>query len=471
MLGDPDNLPLVRAYRDALRSRIARRKKEGERKAELASVAGDWERRGLRVRHLLEALKGDIDGASAQFVLFRARMSAAEHLRRRLEALELLAGGPELERLRRRLEEAENPSEVGPEIDRLWQAADERARERAARRKAARERKRALRERVMGWLEKGLSIRRLERALELPPDEAERELARFEEDAARLRSLGERLAAMEAPGLEAEIAAIRSRLDDVDAIPEIEKGLAALAERAERARREEESRLEAERSRRDEEMRKAALRRRLEERVREWGGLGLNVEPLRAALAADLALSEKRFSEFEAALARCEEIRAGLRALQDRGPEGVAGAETVERMLLDPLRLPQAEKAYADFARRAESALAAADAEMAALQGRIRELESRGEDVAALDRAAGKGLPEARRAVAEFERELVTRERMETWRGIKSKLLGPAPPAGEPGGPGGPVERTGPAPPARQTGGDGAASGGAAKKKVRKLKK
>lgn len=483
MLNDPDNLPLVKVYRDTLRSRIARRKKEGERKAELAAVARDWERKGLRVRHLTEALKGDIEGASAQFVLLRARMSAAEHLRRRLDALELFGKEAEVERLRRRLYEAEEPSEIRPEIDRLWSAAEEGGRERAARRKAARERKRALRERIMGWLEKGMSIRRLERALELPPEEAEKELVRFEEDVRKLGALGERLSSLGAPALEPELAALRSMLDDVDAIPDIERGLSALAEKAERARREEESRLEAERARQEEVLRKAALRRKLEERLREWSGLGLKVDSLRTALATDLPLAEKRFSEFEGALGRCEELRSRLHALQARGVEGVAGADAIERMLQDPLNLPQAEQAFAEFSQRAEAALAAAEAEMEQFRHRIRELDSRGEDVSALERAWKKGLKETRQAFAGFERELVKRERMETWRGIKSKLLGEAAPAGafgggagtgpEPGAPGAGAEAGGQAgaPADRLPEGTGAAPPGAARKKVRKVKK
>ena len=477
MLNDPDNLPLVKAYRETLRGRIARRKKEGGRKAELAAVAGDWEQKGHHVRHLKEALKGDLETASQKYVLFRTRISAAEHLRRRLDALELFGNESELERLRRRLEEVENPAELAPDIDRLWKATEERGRERAARRKAARERKRALRERVLGWLEKGLVIRRLEKALEQGPDEAEHELGRFEQDVKRLRALGERMDALAAPGLEAELLVLRSKLNDVDAIPIIEQGLSALAERAERARREEESRREEERARRQEEARRAALRRRLEERLREWGTLGLNVDPLRAALASDVAQADRLASEFERSLGRCEELKGQLNSLLARGPEGVAGAETVERMLQDPLKLPQAEKAFAEFAQRAEAALAASAAEMERFQRRIRELESSGEDVAALERAWHKGPREVRQAFADFERELTTRERMETWRGIKSKLLGPAPPVDAetvvPGaGPDTAVpqkERQGPA--GEVPAEEGAVLPGATKKKLKKLRK
>ena len=477
MLNDPDNLPLVRAYRDALRTRIARRKKEGERKAALAAVARDWEQKGHRVRHLHEALERDLESASAQFVLFRTRISAAEHLRRRLDALELFGNEAELERLRRRLDESGDPADLRPEVDRLWKAAEEKGRERAARRKSARERKRALRERVMGWLEKGMAIRRLEKALELAPDEAEKELARFEEDVKRLRSLGERLASLGAPALEPELAALRSKLDDVDAIPEIERGLAALAEKAERARREEEDRLEAERARREEELRRAALRRKLEERLNEWSGFGLNVEALRTALDTDLSLAEKRFVEFENSLYRCEELRFQLHALQAKGLEGVAGAETIEKLLLDPLRLPQAERAFADFSRRAEAALVARDAEMQKFQKRIRELESKGEDVSALEQAWRKGPKEVRQAFADFEHELRTRENMETWRGIRSKLLSPAPAAGpDAGAPDPGPERGGPpgegAVPAAGSPRESApAATVAARKKIKKLKK
>jgi hypothetical protein len=477
MLNDPDNLPLVRAYRDALRSRIARRKKEGERKAALAAVAGEWEQKGHRVKQLTEALDRDLEKASQQFVLFRTRISAAEHLRRRLDALGLFGNEAELVKLRRRLDEAENPAEVQSEVDRLWKAAEEKGRERVARRKAARERKRALRERVMGWLEKGMSIRRLERALELSPDESEKELSRFEDDVRRLRELGERIASMSSPAFEPELAVLRSRLDDVDSIPEIEKGLSALAERAERARLEEDARLDAERARLHEQERQAATRRRLEERLKLWSGAGYNVEPLRVALAADTSLAEKRFSEFESAISRSEELRFQLQALQARGLEGVAGAETLEKMLQDPLKLPQAEKAFADFVRRAESAFIARDAEMQRFLERVRELGSKGEDVSVLERAWNKGLAETRQAFAEFDRELVKRERMETWRGIKSRLLSaPSAAAGDAG-----PETAGAEMGKKENGRPGigaegpaeneAAGAQAAKRKIRKLKK
>jgi hypothetical protein len=106
---------------------------------------------------------------------------------------------------------------------------------------------------------------------------------------------------------------------------------------------------------------------------------------------------------------------------------------------------------------------------------RIRELASSGEDVSALERASNKGLAETRQAFADFDKQLVNRDRMETWRGIKTRLLSAPPaateeagarngaepaegPTGRPGNAGRPAE-------------DGAGAANAAKKKIRKLKK
>jgi|GEM_PF-2511044 len=458
LLGDPDNLPLVRAYRDSLRAKIARRKKEGERKASLAAVAADWERRGHRIKELRAFLESDLDRASSEFVLFRTRMAAAEHLRRRLDALELSGADGEVERLRRRLNETDDPAALVPEVEALWKASEERGRERGLRRKAARERKRILRERILGWLERGFSVRRLERALELPPDEADREIARFEEDLRRLQALADRVATFDAPGFEPELEALRRILNDVDRIPDVDRRLEELAARAESARLEDEARKEAERARRAEEERRLALRRSLEERLREWGGLGLNVEGLSAALAGDLALAEKRFAEFEGALLRCEELRGELHALFGRVPEGVPGAETVERMLQDPLKLSQAERALAEYRKRAQAAMAARDAELERFRARIRELGAAGEDVGPLESAAGKGLSEVRQAFAEFERGRKRRALEDTWMAVKSKVLSGPPPGPRPGAEG-PEQPTAAGPEGGRAGAGGAAAG------------
>jgi KaiC/GvpD/RAD55 family RecA-like ATPase len=479
MLNDPDKLPVVRALRDSLRAEIARLKKQEERRSNLRGVARDWEQRGYRVKHLHDALEKDLEKAAQSFVLFQTRIAAAEHLRRRIDALELLGMRSESERLRRRLAESDSLEEVRAEVDRLWKAAEESDRNRAAWRTKERERRRALEARAVGWLERGLDVRRLEKALQRPLVDAEAEFSRFEEDVRRLRTIEERLAGLEAPGFESDILALKSGLADVDRIPELERGLEALREKMDRARRDDEQQKAQESARRSEEQRRSALRARMEDRLKEWSGFGLNVEALRTALATDLSLAEKRFAEFENSLYRSEELKVELHALEAEGLEGVAGADTIEKMLLDPLKLPQADKAFAEFRLRAESHLREKDAQMRGFALRIGELESRGEDVTALRRAYKKGLAEVRQAFADYDRALVNRERMETWKGIKSRLLserseaadggaghregGPA--AGEGAEAGGGEEAD------AAEGGERAADGKIARKKVRKVRK
>jgi hypothetical protein len=435
MLDDPDKLPAVRALTDNLRAEIARRKKEDDRRAFLRGVAGEWEKMGYDTSSLQRALEGDLDKASEEFVIFHSGLAAADSLRRRLELLEVFGSETEVAGLRERLRDLGTLDEVRARADGLWKDIEERAGERTGRIRSSRQRRAALKERLTGYLEKGLAVGRLEKLLGQAPEAAEAEFSRFEEEVRRLEELEKRLGPLEHPGFEREIVSLRAMLNDVDRIRDIERGISELEARVEQARQGEQRRREELDARRADDDRRSAIHTRLEERLNEWGSFGLNVEALRAALEADPAASQKKFEEFENSLYRTEELRLQMHELQARGAGEVPGAETVEKLLEDPLRLPQAERAFTEFRQRAEVALRERDGELRSYSDRIAAIREAGEDVSELERALGKGLSEVRTAFAERDKNLMHRDLQDTWKGIKRKLEaadGPGPGKGQP---------------------------------------
>lgn len=454
MLNDPDKLPAVRALTENLRSEIGRRKKEEERRQALRAVAKDWEKKGYDTAALHCALEGDLDKASQEFIVFHTTLAAARDLRRRIDLLELFGFEPELDALRKKLRDPASLEEVRAQTDGLWKAADERARERLQRRMAARQRRDALKVRLAGHMKNGLVVDRLEKALELEPEHTEGEFTRFEEEVRRLGELRKRLEGLSFPGYESEMLAIRAMMNDVDRTREIEEGLSALEAKVERARREEERKRNEAQARLVEEDKRTVLRKRLEARLNEWSSFGLNVEALRAALEADPVMAEKKFESFENSLYRTEELRLQLHELQAKGAGEVPGAETVEKLLEDPLRLPQAERAFSEFRQRAEVLLRELDSEMLGYSKRIAQLRQNGEDVSELERALELGPWDVRAALAEHEKHKMKRDLQDTWKGIKSKLVGTAgtpaveAPKGADNGPGEGGGTGGPGPPA-----------------------
>ncbi|MEM2869455.1 MAG: ATPase domain-containing protein [Thermoplasmata archaeon] len=434
MLNDPDKVAQVRSLHEALKLEISRRKKEEERRAAMRAAIREWKQKGYSTEHLEKNLEGDLDRASQELILFKLRVAAAEHLKARLELLEALGHESEASELRQRVSSLDGIEKLHERAEKLMSAAEQRRRERAERRSVRRRLRAELGERLLAWAAKGLVVKRLERALEGPIEEAPAEFERFEADVRRLGELEKELDALDAAGLEAEVLSLKSKLNDVDKIKEIEEGIRGLRERLERERKEAARRRELDEARRLEAERAAAVRKRLEERLAEWSAFGYNVDALRAALAGDLKSAEARFADFENALFRTEELRMEFHELLTRGIEDVPGAETVERLLQDPLKLPQAEKAFREFRQRAEATLEARSAEMRELAARVAALKESGEDVSALERAMALGVAELRKALEEFEKQKKIKGLEATWKGIKRSLKGSGGEGSEHGG-------------------------------------
>jgi len=259
--------------------------------------------------------------------------------------------------------------------------------------------------------------------------------------------LEKRIASLDYPGFEAELAALRNMLKDVDRIADLESGIADLETKVEQARLERERRKEERAARKAEEDRKASIRRHLEERLKEWDSFGLNIETLKTALESDPVIAEKKFEEFENSLYRTEELRLQLHEFQARVGGNLPGAESVERLLKDPLRLPQAERAFAELRQRAEETLRSLDTDFQSVVKRVAELKEKGEDVAELERALKRSPADAKKALKEHEQRIRQRELQDTWKGIMNRVVsaggaqpeGTAAPAAAGGGAGGTI--------------------------------
>ena len=434
MLSDPDKLPAVRALVEALRLEIGRRKREEERRAAFSDMTREWKQKGYDTSGLEAALKTDMDTATREFILFKAALSAAEEPKRKLDLLDALGYSGETEALRKSIRDLEALETVRGKIQELWKTAEAKGKDLTVKKDQHAERFGDLRKRIAAWVEKGLMVRRLEKALDRPAAEVEGEFARFEEDVRRLKEFEDKLKAMEGPGFESDTAAIRVRLNDVDSIREIEVSIRGLGERMEKARRDAEDaarrieeasrRKEAEdAARRVEGEKKASVRRRLEEKLRAWETAGIAVGSLRPALSGDLAEAEKRFAEFETAIHKGDELRLEFVKLRTRLGDDIPGADIIERLLADPTRFALAEKAVADYRRQADLLIQGNEMEKKDLERRIAVLRAKGEDVSAIELALARGAPEARVELQKLEEVLKKRDLEDTWKAIRPKLL------------------------------------------------
>jgi hypothetical protein len=418
-------------------------------------MAREWKQKGYDTGGLDAALKTDMDTASREFILFKAALSAAEELKKKLDLLDALGYSGETEALRKSIRNLEALETVRANVEELWKGAEAKGKDVAVKKDMHSERLGDLRRRLGAWVEKGLVVRRLEKALDRPAAEVEGEFARFEEDVKRLKEFEEKLKAMEGPGFESDTAAIRVRLNDVDSIREVEEAIRALGENMEKAKRESEEagrRAEEERKRREAEdatrraegEKKAATRRKLEDKLRAWEKAGISVGSLRPALSGDLSEAERRFAEFETAIHRGDELRLEFVKLRTKLGDEIPGGDIIERLLADPTRFAQAEKAVADYRRQADNLLQGKEMEKRDMERRIAELRARGEDVSAIELALARSAPEARVELQKLDEVLKKRDLEDTWKAIRPKLLQDKPPVELKGPP--PVEGEAPKP-------------------------
>ena len=184
---------------------------------------------------------------------------------------------------------------------------------------------RRLAEAIDAYRSSGYVVSRLERLKDLAAAELEKELARFEHDAAALGPLAARCDGLDrAVGNEAE--ALRSRCNDPDAIAAIEKGIKEL-----------ESRVQS---------RRAELRRRID----RWKGEGFAVARFSGLQDAALTALEEAVSKFEEDLEVLHHFTAKLDALDAADRKA---ASRLVPMLKDPENIPALEKEFQALEKQA----------------------------------------------------------------------------------------------------------------------
>ncbi len=184
---------------------------------------------------------------------------------------------------------------------------------------------RRLQDTIAAYRTSGYVVSRLEKLHDLAAAELEKEITRFESDAAALGPLAARCDAIDrAAGKDAE--AIRARCNDPDALADIERGL-----------RELEKRVEA---------RKAELRRRVD----RWKGEGYSVARFGKFEDAGLGQLEDAVAKFEEDL---EVLCLFAEKLDALDPSARKGAARLVPMLRDPDNIPALEKEFLELDKQA----------------------------------------------------------------------------------------------------------------------
>jgi hypothetical protein len=184
---------------------------------------------------------------------------------------------------------------------------------------------RRLSEVIAAYRSSGYVVSRLEKLKDIAAAELDKELAKFEHDAAALGPLAARCDGLDrAVGKEAE--ELRSRCNDPDAIAAVEKGI-----------RELEARVEARRS-------------ELQKRVDRWKAEGYSVARFGKLRDSDLAALEEAATKFEEDL---EVLRLFTEKLDALDSSARKGASRLVPMLKDPDNIPALEKEFLELEKQA----------------------------------------------------------------------------------------------------------------------
>jgi hypothetical protein len=184
---------------------------------------------------------------------------------------------------------------------------------------------RRLHDTISAYRTSGYVVSRLEKLKDLAASELEKELARFERDAAALGPLAARCDGLDrAVGKDAE--ALRALCNDPDAIAGIEKGIKELEERV--------------------LARRAEVRRRID----RWKGEGWSVARFSGLQDAALSALEETAAKFEEDLEVLRHFTAKVDALDAADRKA---ASRLVPMLKDPENIPALEKELQAFERQA----------------------------------------------------------------------------------------------------------------------
>ncbi|MGQ9582423.1 MAG: DUF835 domain-containing protein [Thermoplasmatota archaeon] len=303
-----------------------------EWKKPLEERLSKWRERGFATEALAKALEGEREEAVKSFEQFEAAVARAEALERELAGMELGGFEREAERIRSRLRDPATLKEAEDDFL-VLQINVEKKKKDEQRRRAEEERLRAaLEAKMREWAELGFNTAPLAKLSTAPYETLKEEFERFEAAVQKLKEIGDELLLMDTTGFEAEVDAIRSRLNSPAHVSEVEDDIFRLKILIERRRKEERRRREEEERARAEMASKLAL----------WSSEGFDLSPLHGHEGWPLHRAMEAFSDFERGVKELKELEGELALLPLKDPE--AERKRLGPLLRDVRRVEEAQR-------------------------------------------------------------------------------------------------------------------------------
>jgi hypothetical protein len=258
-----------------------------------------------------------------------------------------------------------------------------------------------LRGRIGFWKSRGYIVARLLKCIDGDMRQARQAFVEFEVDVRRLSELQLRLNNVDVMGFPEDVLAIRQKLNDPDAVDDLEGRLGQL-EGMIKARKDDERKRQDEQSRLEKEKKMGWYR----QRIAAWAEKGYSTKRLDGVLddpAADSATVEKKLTAFDTDIQRLLELGKRLESARTAATE--EELKLLDRQLLDPEAADKADERIDELDQRIYQRKSQDDKRRQLLK-RLEDYRQKGYKVARLEGTADFPLEKAEGLFSGYEADV-----------------------------------------------------------------
>ena len=261
-----------------------------ERRDEIKKNLEVWAGEGFDVSRIAPFFEEKIETLEPEYTKLEQDITKLKEISSQLESMDTGGAESSVDQLKEKLTSPDAVAEVEQAFTELRAQLEQAETIRAE-----------FKSKLDAWKEQGFDVSNLEPVIDGDFGEAQSAFTEFEGIIQKMDNFKQKLESIEAPEFEKDIEAIKSKLNDISAIDEIEKQMAGLEEKV---AADQEKRLEY-----------AA-------KLDGWKKEGLNISPLDGILDKDLPTVESEFAKFEDDLEKLRELQAKMGIKTEEKPVG-----------------------------------------------------------------------------------------------------------------------------------------------------
>ena len=262
-------------------------------------------------------------------------------------------------------------------------------------------RRNELRGKIESWRSRGYVVARLLKAVDGEVAQADRIFSDYDRDVRRLSELQLRLNSMDVMGFPNEVMAIRQRLNDPDAVDDLDRQLGVLEGKI-KAKKEDERKRLAEQAKLEKEKRMGWYR----QRIATWAEKGYSTKRLDGLLedpAADSVSIEKELAGLDSDIQKLLEL--GKRLAEVRGAATAEELKELDLQLFDPEAAGELEAKVEELEQRLFQKKSA-DEKRQQLKKRLEEYREKGYKVVRLEGAPDGPLENAEALFCSYDADV-----------------------------------------------------------------